>query len=350
MSKDIIYILHEYGEPSHFLGLTYLLEKNNIPYKFYEINFFIQIKFAIKKRSYTYFLKFFRDIWFLWTLPYKKRTKVILSMAPYHNSLPSIRKKLKNHIPFFFISYTCWDQSMYVYDYKNDNILNEWRNFMLNDVKHIFVVSEKTKTEMIKNDFAIDSKVSVVYHSYTTQVYPANEKKKENIFITVSALLPNKGIIELLDIFSKKPQSKLIIVGKGKLSETVKEYASRYPNIVFKGYIQNQSELFEIYKEASFFLLNSKKTATWEELFGMVLIESSACGLVPVAVNHSGPCEIIENGVNGILFPEGEIERSIECCINMDGNSFSKMRKASIENGQKYYVSKISRRWINILD
>ena len=42
--------------------------------------------------------------------------------------------------------------------------------------------------------------------------------------------------------------------------------------------------------------------ATENETFGMVLIEAMMCGVCVVASDSGGPLEIIDDGVNGLLF------------------------------------------------
>ena len=283
---------------------------------------------GIKQLSLHHIYKGIKDFVFLHTMQYKKPTKIILSIAPYNKAMVTLRKRLKKHRSYFFISYTIWDQSAFVHGYNNDKrIIDEWRGFLLDDVEHIFVVSEKTKKEMILNNFAKESSISVVNHSYNTQIQPKEYQRKTNTFITVAVLSEKKGISELLDIFKLKPELKLIIVGRGPLEEKVKKYAELYPNILFKGYIDDQQVLFDLYKETSFLLLNSHKDKSWEELFGMVLIECSACGVIPVATNHSGPMEIIHSGIDGFLCEEGNIKTLVEQCEIMEDDVYIKIRE-----------------------
>ena len=349
MNNKVV-ILHEYGAPNHFRGLIYLLNNNNINYAFYELNWWAKIKKGLKQGSLSLICRGIRNLMFLQFIPLIKTRKVILSIAPYNPQMVQLRRKLKKHQSYFFISYTIWDQSTFVHDYHNDErILEEWRNFLLKDVSHIFVVSEKTKAEMIKNHFATANKISVVNHSYHIKPTPKPNLKKTNSFIAVGGLVHHKGTEELLEIFSKRPELQLTLVGKGDLLDLVQDYCKNYNNIIYKGYITNQEELFSIYQQSSFFILNSHRTKIWEELFGMVLIESSACGLIPIATDHSGPKEIIHNGIDGFICQEGDIISGIEKCISLSETEFSTMRHSAIVNGLQYHEANISLKWIDIL-
>jgi len=134
--KHVI-ILHEYGSPQHFHGLVYLLNKRGYHYSFYEVEFLTQLKLSIRLLSFNYLYRGIRNLFFFLTFPLRKRTKVILSIAPYSKKMVGWRKLLKRHDAYFFISYTVWDQSMYVHSYDNDqNVLDDWHGFLMNDVKH----------------------------------------------------------------------------------------------------------------------------------------------------------------------------------------------------------------------
>ncbi len=44
----------------------------------------------------------------------------------------------------------------------------------------------------------------------------------------------------------------------------------------------------------------------WEETFGLVVVESMAAGVPPVASAHGSFPELINDGVDGVLFPPGD--------------------------------------------
>ncbi len=343
-------ILHEYGANNHFSGLTYLLKKEGIPYSFYELNWKCQIRRGIKNIKLYDIIKGVRNFSFIMTLKFRKPSKIVVAIAPYNKILPELRRKLKRHQAYYFSSYTVWNQSTCVHDFHGNNaILDEWRCFLREDVYHIFAVSLKTKQEIVTNGFSTDEKVSVVNHSYVTPIIPKAEAKKTPVFIVVGGLVKHKGTEELLEIFSRRPDMRLIIVGKGEQRNLVESYSCKYSNIDYRGYISNQVELFKIYQEASFLILNSHKTVVWEELFGMVLVEASACGLIPIATDHSGPREIIHDSIDGFICEEGNIESGINKCLTLDDNSFVNMRNAAINNGRQYYMANIANKWRKIL-
>ena len=344
-----VYIVHEYGAPSHFYALDYLLDSRGIPSAKYELNLLGQAKEAVKTLSFRPLLRMLRNLGFLLSLPFLKPAKVVLGLAPYDRSLVLLRPFLRRHQVFYFTSYTCWDGSRQVHR-SDPRTVAAWRDFLRQDVAHIFAVSEKTRTELIRNALASASSVSVVGHSYITRPEITLGHRKENRFIMAGNLQAIKGIEELLACFAARPDAYLTIVGKGPLEGKVREAESAYPNIRYAGFISDQQVLFRLYMEHSFFLLNSKRIGGSEELFGMVLLEASACGLVPLAADHSGPCEIIRNGVNGIIFPEGELASAVDRCMAWSDAQYGQFRAAALENGRKYYVENMADRWEKVLE
>src|SRR5690606_28545331 len=91
-----------------------------------------------------------------------------------------------------------------------------------------------------------------------------------------------------------------------------------YSNITYLGYISDKDTLAATFNTSDYILLNSYRTKYWEELFGMVLIEAMACGVVPVATNHTGPMEVITDKVDGFLIKEGNIKYFLDTIKDSD--------------------------------
>ena len=162
-------------------------------------------------------------------------------------------------------------------------------------------------------------------------------------------LTENKGIIELLEIFEKRRDAFFTIVGDGPLSDIVQQYARRCENITYLGYIKGLHNIIPLYQKHCFMVLNSKKTKQWEELFGIMLIEGMACGCVPISIKHTGPKEIITDGVDGFLYEEGGIEQGVIHGIQLTEEQYSQYRKNAIKRGSDFYYKKIMDKWEKIL-
>ena len=87
------------------------------------------------------------------------------------------------------------------------------------------------------------------------------------------------------------------------------------------------------------------------EGFGLVLIEAMSCGLPCISFNcPHGPAEIINNGDNGILVENGNVDklaRAMEELINDEKKRIEMGRRAQ-EYVQKYSPHKIMKMWVDL--
>lgn len=346
MNKTI-YTLHEFGSPSHFYGLEELARRDGYKIKHREIS----QKNALKRLIFNFDFHIMLNLLFFLSLPFMKKSKIVIAIAPYNRFVTLWMKILKKHEVYYFTSYTCWDQTLSVHDFNgNMKLIDSWRYFTSTYVKHIFAVSNRTKTELINNNFSTSERVSVVYHSLKKDIEEGNQVKSLS-FIQVGRLVPEKGIYEILEFFKCNLSYNITFVGNGEMHRDVEEAAKKYNNINYLGYIKSFDELVELYKKHSFVLLNSQQlpSSTWEELFGIAIIEGMACGCVPIASDHSGPKEIIINNENGILYNSKYLDKTLFNIATMTEEQYSQIRQNSIASAQQYYRRNIAKRWSAIL-
>jgi len=251
---------------------------------------------------------------------------------------------------YYHSSWTCWDKTFYPSRKKNSpKIFEAWKFFLEKKVKHHFVVTEQTKNQLIANYKIEASKISVVNHSLKQEFLKSNIQidRINNSFIYLGRLLPQKGIEELLSFFQKHSDYRLTIIGKGKLKNSISRIASEHSNIILKEHISNIDNLIKEVKSHQFTILNSKKTAKWEELFGLVIIEAMSLGTIPIASNHSGPKEIISENT-GYLFEEGNFDVCLSNIVNNGGFDQVKSDNCIMES-KKYSPENIALTWKPIL-
>lgn len=344
MNKTI-YVLHEYGAPSHYNALVELGRQKSFNVKFA----IFQPKCILSNLYHKRFSLVFFSIYLLLSLPFRKNETIVLGIAPFNKLLKPLSYVLRNHKVFYHTSYTHWDGKIMARPTKSKELISFWNSYISNIVKHIFAVSEKTKSELINNNYAKEKDITVVNHSYekAIDVQPHDNNKK---FIYVGRLVECKGIQELLEVFAKREDAELTIAGSGELEKLVCDYASKYKNINYIGYINGFEQLYPIYLQHSFVILNSKRDKHWEELFGITLIEGMACGCVPIATDHPGPKEIISNGKNGFLVKEGHIEFGVNRCLTLSKEDFHSLQIHAIIEGESFHSSVMSGKWEAILN
>ena len=345
--KNKIFVCHEFYTPSHYAALEYLAKENDCDVIYCEPNLYRELKHCFKNKVSR--SRFLHNLYWTIVLLLTTGSKVVVGMAPYNPFLKWILLILHGHELYYHSSYSCWDGSRFAYkgSHKDKKL---WKEFTNHKIKHFFAVSQKTKEEVVKNGFCSPEKISIVNHSYNIDIDTNGLCKFSSSFICVGRLNEQKGITQLLDIFSRYPKANITFVGSGVLEPLVKKYVAKYSNIKYLGFIKGLNNLIPVYKQHSFVVLNSIKTPIWEELFGMALYEGMACGCVPLANSHPGPKEIITDNVDGFLCEETHIEDLINKALQMDSKAYNEMRKNAIRRGQSYNCSKIADKWKDIFD
>lgn len=110
------------------------------------------------------------------------------------------------------------------------------------------------------------------------------EPKGQHIVLEAVKALHQNGI-----------DAKALIVGHAMDEGYLQKLQNDYANVaVFTGFTREAQVLMQ--------LCDVMVLATENETFGLVLIEAMMCGVCVVASNSGGPLEIIDDGVNGLLF------------------------------------------------
>ncbi|WP_122592989.1 glycosyltransferase [Pseudomonas viridiflava] len=133
----------------------------------------------------------------------------------------------------------------------------------------------------------------------------------------VGRLHPDKDQATLLRGFalalpSLPENSQLVILGKGRLEESLKELARELgigANVTFMGQVADARRYFKAF---DVFALSSD-----HEPFGMVLLEAMVAGVPVVATSCGGAREVVEDV--GLLFPLGDEQRLAQGLMHMAG-------------------------------
>lgn len=132
-------------------------------------------------------------------------------------------------------------------------------------------------------------------------------KKLNNTILFVGRLVPEKGVWELYSAYKqllkKYPKYSLALVGDGMLKNKLTKDIYKN-NLEQKVKITNISyhNIASVYKQANIFVLPSYKTKTWEEQYGMALIEAMASGLSIAASSCGAIPEVLDK--SGLIFKQ----------------------------------------------
>lgn len=173
----------------------------------------------------------------------------------------------------------------------------------------------------------------------------ASERKS---VLFVGRLVKRKGVDDLLKAFkvvkAMVPETTLTIVGDGPERRSLSELASTLGlagSVEFKGTLVG-SPLAREYQRCSLCVLPSKLVAddTATEGLGLALVEASMYGKPLVGTDHGGITEVIRNGENGIVVPQGNPERLSQALLRLltDDALAQKMGEASLKIAKSQFT------------
>lgn len=123
--------------------------------------------------------------------------------------------------------------------------------------------------------------------------------EEKTIATFIGRLEPEKGVVNLVRQFGykiNKTNTHLIIVGSGSLEAQIRNLLTLgiYKNVHFFGQL-NYKNIPELYNFSDFLIHPAFGNRTWEEQYGMVLVEAMASGIPIIGSNSGSIPEIIGN-------------------------------------------------------
>jgi len=365
MKEIRLRIFHEYGDPRHFSALFFLKERQGIIGDIEQIVFDpkILIYKTLKTFNLTYIIKnnasLFRSI-----LSRETDAINIIGMAPLHYFVYYFQRLNPRAGPvIYFTSWPYWNfgkrHGYWVHEYFLD-LRKSWIDFLKKVDATVCVT--KASYEALKR---YSKECFWIPHSVDTTLFKPREKPKEHdsiVILFVGRLSEEKGILELIDVAKKirtyRENIEFWFVGQGPLRSYLNGLKDQLP-IKCLDYIDN-ALLPKVYQEADVLVLPSKRKKSWEELFGIVLIEAMSCGLPVIASNHVGPREIITHGYDGFLIQSdpnldkiGFIKEIIEY-IHLLAENIDLRQEMGRRGRQKveqlYDIKVVAKRWQEVLE
>lgn len=208
--------------------------------------------------------------------------------------------------------------------YMTDPFLKEIKMRILDEADFFIAVTERSKRSLLLEG-APEKKIEVIGHGLDVDRFRPGQKEpslmKElglsadhTVILFVGQLIWSKGVYDfvsaaaslLRDESLRKPRLKFLLAGKGKEEKPLRNLIARLnlDNQVSLVRTRSYSEMEKLHNLADIFVLPSIPIETWREQFGMVLIESMACGK-PVVSTYCGAIpEVVGNA--GVLVPPAD--------------------------------------------
>ncbi len=206
-----------------------------------------------------------------------------------------------------------------------------FKNLARENIDHFIAVTNLAKQTLIKEGVKPE-KISVIpvgvdLNKFKPQL--TKKKKRDLNILCIARLVPEKGVMDLLEAFLKLSEKDknvhLTFIGDGPLKSDL----TGYKNVFVKKVPYNKIP-YEL-NHADILCLPSKATRTWEEQFGMVLVEAMSSGLPIIATDTGAIPEVCE-----------------DCALYSKSNNPASLRanleKLLYNEDLRHKMSKISRR------
>lgn len=154
----------------------------------------------------------------------------------------------------------------------------------------------------------------MVYPPVDTEFFQPDGRVPDGYLLIVSALVPYKRIDVAIDA-ARLAGLPLRIVGEGPERDRLQSHAAGAP-VEFLGH-QTDEQIRDLYRGAVAVVLPG------EEDFGIVPVESQACGRPVVALARGGALETVRDGVTGVLVAEPTAEAFAGAFHSLPGRWFN---------------------------
>ena len=170
-------------------------------------------------------------------------------------------------------------------------------------------------------------------------------------YVCVAALIPRKGILQLLDAWVSMPadflqNNELHLIGTGPLEDQIAEKikAHQQARHFLRGGMTYQS-VSEFMQCSDILVL-----PTLEDVWGLVVMEAMACGLPVLTTPYAGARELIREGETGYLFDVQDPQSIRDMLERMSGSDYREMGRKARRLIEDYSNENVMRKTAEILE
>lgn len=330
-----------------------------------------------------HFKKCARNFWFRLTAWRLTGAIIINGMGPFDFRVFFYGKLARRNV---FINHTSWhgwhtDEVPRKYGPLTHLARLAWHRHLRLECHEVICTLQEVKESLAQFCPAVSTKTRVIPHSvdfsasqralspvidnssfrstdsghpaHLSHVVTARAELRPLRMLYVGKLIPEKGIAELFVIMRSLAGTPavLTIVGDGPLRPYVESEVFKTKGVKYLGRVDNRQVLSSLFQDHDILLVPSLRTPTWEELFGIVVIEGMYSGLCVLASNHVGPRHLITDGHNGYILPEHSPQRWVEviASLSADRPLLTKIADQAMADALRYRTTVVAEEWAKTL-
>ena len=232
-------------------------------------------------------------------------------------------------------------------EYGNDPKMKLLPQVIKKYFKAVDLLTSSRPDEYIAISQEVKNRIKVFYSREASVVYPPLDdkfftktplpKKDRRYYLVVSRLVPYKRVDLAIKAFNKL-KLPLVIIGVGSEERRLRELANK--NITFLGQVSD-TDLIDYYKKAQAVIFPQ------DEDFGLVPLESQACGTPVIAYEKGGALETIKDGKTGLFFSDQTPESLIAAVKKFEtlkidyADCISQAKKFTRDKFKKQFMARV---------
>jgi N-acetyl-alpha-D-glucosaminyl L-malate synthase BshA len=168
---------------------------------------------------------------------------------------------------------------------------------------------------------------------------PRFARPNERLLVHLSNFRPVKRVLDVIETFariSRALPARLLLIGDGPDRSAAEFLAMRLGIADHVDFVGKQENVNELLALSDLMLMPSEM-----ESFGLAALEAMACRVPAVATRVGGVPELIEDGVNGLLYEVGDVEGMAAGAISIlsDPALLERMSTAARHTAQDHFCA-----------
>ncbi|MCS3628259.1 glycosyltransferase involved in cell wall biosynthesis [Salinibacter ruber] len=180
-------------------------------------------------------------------------------------------------------------------------------------IDHFIAVSDFLREKMIEHDVADPDDITTVHNFVDPDRFEPSRRRGEHV-LYFGRIAPEKGLRTLIDAAAPLTDLPVRIAGTGEQRAALEAEVARriLDHFEFVG-VRNGADLWDLVRGSICTLLPSE----WYENCPMAVLESLACARPVIGADIGGIPELVDDSVDGRLFPSGDVEALREALVWM---------------------------------
>ncbi|WP_174298479.1 glycosyltransferase family 4 protein [Sphingomonas bacterium] len=182
------------------------------------------------------------------------------------------------------------------------------------------IQSAHSTDHFIANSVFIARRIRRLYGREAAVIYPpvdvdrfAQSDDRDDVYVTVSRLVPYKRIPLIVEAFRRMPERRLVVIGDGPEMPAVRAAAG--PNVTIMGKQPDDVVVAHLQRARAFLFAA-------EEDFGIAPVEAQACGTPVIAYGRGGALETVRGeagpGRSGLFFAEQSVDSIVDAVTRFE--------------------------------